>query len=180
MITAPLKYSHVLSNNLPHQTAQDCMALKSNCKIYSVRSIFCWAGLWAEVCRRLNMVQEKNDEMNKDMVLSPIQQNRPAVRTPPASLSPAVSSHFLHVNSSQTLCSLQSPQNMHSPMWLIVWCLQNRRTWFFGESSRSALLLWPIRKRREFNWIKLKFWKRWAFPWMELNLKIDSNLSSVC
>ena len=46
--------------------------------------VFALVGLWEEVCRGLNMVQEKNDGINKDMVLPPIQQNRPAVRALPA------------------------------------------------------------------------------------------------
>lgn len=37
-----------------------------------------------EVYRGLTMVQEKNDGINKDMILPPIQQNRPAVRKLPA------------------------------------------------------------------------------------------------
>ncbi|XP_044051980.1 glycerol-3-phosphate acyltransferase 2, mitochondrial isoform X2 [Siniperca chuatsi] len=36
-------------------------------------------GLWVKVCRVLTMVQEKNDGINKNMVLPPIQQNRPAL-----------------------------------------------------------------------------------------------------
>ncbi|XP_044231784.1 glycerol-3-phosphate acyltransferase 2, mitochondrial isoform X3 [Thunnus albacares] len=42
-------------------------------------TFFALVGLWEEVCRGLNMVQEKNDGINKDMVLPPIQQNRPAL-----------------------------------------------------------------------------------------------------
>nr|XP_046243855.1 glycerol-3-phosphate acyltransferase 2, mitochondrial isoform X2 [Scatophagus argus] len=34
-------------------------------------------GLWVGVCRRLNMVQERNDGINKDAVLPPVQQNGP-------------------------------------------------------------------------------------------------------
>ncbi|XP_045891120.1 glycerol-3-phosphate acyltransferase 2, mitochondrial isoform X2 [Micropterus dolomieu] len=37
------------------------------------------AGLWVEVCRGLTMVQEKNNGINKDVVLPPIQQNKPAL-----------------------------------------------------------------------------------------------------
>lgn len=60
--------------------------------------IFSLVGLWVGDGRRLTMVQEKNDGINIDMVLSTIQQNRPAVRALPARLSPSVLSRLLHVH----------------------------------------------------------------------------------
>ncbi|XP_045891128.1 glycerol-3-phosphate acyltransferase 2, mitochondrial isoform X5 [Micropterus dolomieu] len=42
-------------------------------------ALFSSLGLWVEVCRGLTMVQEKNNGINKDVVLPPIQQNKPAL-----------------------------------------------------------------------------------------------------
>ncbi len=102
-------------------------------------------GLWVEFLRELTMVQEKNDGINKDMALSPVQQNRPAVRTPHAWLS------YCHLP--LTPCGIISnslfftiarehaqPLVRHS-----VWCLQNHRVWCISESY------WCIRKWRRNN-----------------------------
>lgn len=71
-----------------------------------------------EVIRGLTVMLEKKDGINKDMILPSIQQNRPAVRTLHAWLSPTVISHLIHVHTSQTLCSSQSRENTHGPMCL--------------------------------------------------------------